>query len=127
MTDRPTIERVLHELYDARGRGDLDGVCAKFTNDAKIRISGASHGNPIAIVAVGAAEFRTWLALLIKSYRLDELTLFSLLVDGQSAAAYWRARVYSRITGGTTPTEFVDLVEFRDDRIASYNEFLISP
>jgi ketosteroid isomerase-like protein len=126
MTDRPTINRVLHELYDARAQGNLDAVCGKFDGDAKFRVAGASRTGPIAIVAVGADELRSWLALLIKSYRLDELTILSLLIDGQNAAVHWKARIYSRVTGATTPTEFADLVEFRDDRIASYTEFLVS-
>jgi ketosteroid isomerase-like protein len=126
MTDRVTINRVLRELYDARARGNLVDLCGKFDSDAKFRVAGASRSGPIAIVAVGAEELRSWLALLIKSYRLDELSLLSILIDGQNAAVHWKARIYSRVTGVTTQTELADLIEFREDRIASYTEFLVS-
>jgi len=33
--------------------------------------------------------------------------------------------IHSKITGVTVPTELVDLVELRDDRIVTYSEFFV--
>ena len=125
MTDRPEIENLLRELYSARARGDLDGVCRTFSNNAKFQIAGASHASPISIAAVGINEIRSWLALLIKTFQLKDQTILSMIIDGAQAAVHWRTKIYSRITGATVLTELVDLVQIRDGRIASYIEFLV--
>jgi ketosteroid isomerase-like protein len=62
---------------------------------------------------------------MIKSFKLSEQSVLTMLVDGQQAAVHWRAKVYSRITGTTVQTELMDLVHVRDGRIASYIEFFV--
>jgi ketosteroid isomerase-like protein len=124
MMDRPEIDRLLRELYGARARADLDGVCGTFSHDAKFRIAGTSHGSPIAITALGVDEIRQWLLPMIKSFQLTDHTIQSIIIDGTKAAVHWRARIHSRITGETVLTELIDLVQVREGRIASYTEFL---
>jgi ketosteroid isomerase-like protein len=126
MIDRLEIDRLLRELYDARARGDLDGVCRTFSHDAKFRIAGTSHGNPVAITALGGDEICQWLALMIKSFQLTDHTIQCIIIDGTEAAVHWRARIHSRITGATVSTELIDLVQVREGRIASYTELFVS-
>jgi len=123
MTERSTTEARLRELYAARVRGDLAGVCACFSDEAQLRFAGASGANPVAASARGAGEFRHLLAIMLKSFTLTEFATLSILVDGARAAVHWRARIHSRITGASVQTEFADLVELRDGRILSYTEF----
>jgi ketosteroid isomerase-like protein len=125
MTDRSEIDRLLRALYAARARGDLDEVCRSFTDDARLRIGGASHASPIAIVANGVGQFRPWLALMIKTFEVSDLVVLSVIIDGERAAAHWQARILSRVTGAAVFTELVDLVQIRDGRIASYTEFFV--
>lgn len=126
MTERVDTERLLLELYAARVRGDLAAVCATFTNDASFQVAGAgSNASPVAMKAVGVAEFRPLLAIMIKSFKLSEQTILSMLIDGGKAAVHWRAKIHSRIAGTTVLTELVDVVEVRDGRIASYTEFFV--
>jgi ketosteroid isomerase-like protein len=125
MTDRLEIDRLLRELYAARVRGDLDGVCQTFSRDAEFQIAGASHTSPIAITAVGIDEIRSWLALMIKTFQIHDQTVLALIIDGVKAAVHWRAKIHSRITGAAVVTELVDLVQIRDGRIASYTEFFV--
>ena len=63
MADRVEIERLLRELYAARVRGDLDGVCRAFSNDAALQIAGAGNVSPIGVKCVGIAQFRPLLGL----------------------------------------------------------------
>ena len=125
MTDRLDIDRLLRRLYSARVQGDLDGVCGTFSRDAKFQITGASHVSPIGIVAVGIDEIRSWLALMIKTFQINDQTILSLIIDGAEAAVHWRAKIRSRITGAAVMTELVDLVQIRDGRITSYTEFFV--
>ena len=126
MTERVEIERLLLELYAARVRGDLAGVCATFASDASFQVAGASsNSTPIAMKAVGVSEFRPLLAIMIKSFKLSEQTILAMLIDGAQAAVHWRAKIYSRITGTTVLTELIDVVAVKDGRIASYTEFFV--
>jgi ketosteroid isomerase-like protein len=126
MTGRAEIERLLLELYAARMCGDLTALCAKFADDAHFQVAGASNNaSPVAMTAVGNREFRPLLAIMIKSFKLSEQSILTMLIDGQRAAVHWRAKVYSRISGTTVLTELMDLVEVRDGRIASYIEFFV--
>src|SRR5579862_2471425 len=72
MTDRRDIERLLLELYAARVRGDLPGLCATFTSDATFQIAGASSASPIMISAVGVDKYRPLLAMMVKTFKLRQ-------------------------------------------------------
>ncbi len=125
MGERPQIERLLFGLYDARVGGDLDAVCLSFLPEAVFRFSGAGSTSPTLVTAVGIDEFRPLLSTLIKTFKLSEQTILTMIVDGGKVAVHWRAKIHSRITGVAKLTEFVDLVDVRDDRIASYTEFFV--
>ena len=122
MTDRLTTEKLLRDLYAARLRGDLDGICATFTSDAMFRISGASAAGPMAVTANGVDQFRPLLAIMIKTLPHSDQRILTTLIDGGKAAVHWRVKIFSRITGATVQTELVDMIEVRDGRIASFTE-----
>ena len=125
MTARSEIHCLLQELYAARVRSDLDGLCRIFSTEATFRIAGISrHVSPIAVMAVGINEIRQWLTLLLKTFQIHDQVILTLLIENGRAAVHWRAKIYSRITGTTVPTELVDLVEVRDGHVVSYTEFL---
>jgi ketosteroid isomerase-like protein len=123
MTDREQIDGLLRGLYAARLRGDLDAMCKAFADDAVFQIAGAGQVSAVSNRAVGVAEFRPLLAVMIKTFRLRDHVILDMLIDGTKAAVHWRAGVHSRITGTMALTEFVTLAEIRDARIASYLEF----
>lgn len=121
--ERGEIDRLLRELYAARFRSDLDGICRTFHGDAQLRISGASHGSPIAVRARGIVEIRSWLALMIRTFQIGEPEILSVIIDGAQAVGHWRAKIHSRITGTVVTTELVDVFQVSDGQIASYIEF----
>jgi len=125
LTDRSEIRRLLRELYDARVRSDLEGLCRAFSAEATFKIAGISHhAAPIAVTAVGIGDIRQWLTLLLKTFQVKDQVILSTIVENDRAAVHWRAKIHSRITGITVLTELVDLVEVSDGRIVSYMEFL---
>jgi ketosteroid isomerase-like protein len=124
LTNRSAVDGLLRELYAARVRGDFEGLCRVFCEDAKFRIAGVGQAGPVALTAVGISEIRRWLALLLKTFQLSEQMILSMIVENERAAVHWRAKVCSRITGLTVLTDLVDLVEVKNGRIASFTEFL---
>ncbi len=125
MTERAVAQRIVRELHMARVGGDLAGMCRLFADDGRFEIAGASADKPIAIRAQGLAEFRPWLAMMTKVFRLSDYKLISLIVESPRVAAHWRVDILSKVTGVTVPTELVDLIELRDERIQSYSEFFV--
>jgi len=116
---------MIQQLHAARVGGDLAGLCRLFADQGRFEIVGASADKPIAIRANGLAEFKPWLSMMVKVFRLTDYSLLSLVVEWPRATVHWRADIYSKVTGVTVPTELVDLVELGGDRILSYTEFFV--
>jgi ketosteroid isomerase-like protein len=125
MTDRKAVQALLEDLYAARVRGDVEGVLRTFTDDARFEIAGATYTTPVTIRAVGRAEIRSWLAVLLKTFELSQHDIESLIIEREHAAVHWRVKVRSRVTGAIVPTELIDVVEVRGGRIARYTEFFV--
>ncbi|HEY6925089.1 MAG TPA: nuclear transport factor 2 family protein [Steroidobacteraceae bacterium] len=123
MMNRLDVEKIVKDLHTARIEGRLDAVCALFASGATFKIAGATDGKPIAITAQGNAEIRTWLAVMLKTFKLARYQPLSVVIEGGRAAAHWRVDIHSKITGVVVPTELVDLLEVSDGRITSYREF----
>jgi ketosteroid isomerase-like protein len=123
VAERVVAERLIRDLHAARVGGDLAGMCKLFADQGRYEIVGASADKPIAIRANGLAEFKPWLSMMVKVFRLSDYHLLSLVVEWPRATAHWRTDIYSKVTGVTVPTELVDLFELSNDRILSYTEF----
>jgi ketosteroid isomerase-like protein len=125
VTERGVAERIVRDLHAARVAGDLAGMCRLFAQSGRFEIAGASADKPIAIRAQSLVEFRPWLAMMTKVFRISDYHLISLVVEMPRAAAHWRVNIFSKVTGVTVATELVDLIEVQDDRIQSYSEFFV--
>ncbi len=123
MSERSVAERLIQQLHSARLGGDLAGMCRVFADDGRYEILGASADKSIAIRAQNLAEFRPWLSMMVKVFRLSNYQLLSLTVEAPRAVAHWRVDILSKVTGVTIPTELVDVVQISGERIAAYTEF----
>lgn len=123
MSERNVAERIIQQLHAARVAGDLAAMCRIFADDGQFEILGASADKSIAIRASHLAEFRPWLSMMVKVFRLTNYQLLSLTVEMPRVVAHWRTDIYSKVTGVTVPTELVDVVQIGADRIAAYTEF----
>jgi ketosteroid isomerase-like protein len=121
--ERIVAERAIQQLHAARLGGDLAGMCRVFADDGRYEILGASADKSIAIRANNLAEFRPWLSMLVKVFRLSNYQLLSLTVEIPRVVAHWRVDIFSKVTGVTVPTELVDVVQIDGERIAAYTEF----
>jgi ketosteroid isomerase-like protein len=123
VSERIVAERAIQQLHAARLGGDLAGMCRVFADDGRYEILGASADKSIAIRANNLAEFRPWLSMLVKVFRLSNYQLLSLTVEIPRVVAHWRVDIFSKVTGVTVPTELVDVVQIDGERIAAYTEF----
>ncbi len=123
MSERQLAEQLIQQLHAARVGSDLAGMCRVFADDGRYEILGAGADKSIAIRANNLAEFRPWLSMMVKVFRLSNYQLLSLTVEMPRAVAHWRADIFSKVTGVTVPTELVDVVQLNEDSIATYSEF----
>ena len=73
----------------------------------------------------GIGEIRSWLAIMVKTFKLNRREELSTMIDGARSAVHWRADIHSRITGAIVSTELIDLIEVRAGRIVSYIEYFV--
>jgi hypothetical protein len=123
VSERIVAERLIQQLHAARLGGDLAGMCRAFADAGRYEILGASADKSIAIRAKNLAEFRPWLSMMVKVFRLSNYQLLSLTVEMPRAVAHWRVDIFSKVTGVIVPTELVDVVQVEGERIAAYTEF----
>jgi len=123
VSERIVAERAIQQLHAARLGGDLAGMCRVFADNGRYEILGASADKSIAIRAKNLAEFRPWLSMLVKVFRLSNYQLLSMTVEIPRVVAHWRVDIFSKVTGVTVPTELVDVVQIDGERIAAYTEF----
>ena len=69
---------------------------------------------------------RAALSDLIEAFEFKNLEIIDSVVEGAKAAIRIRFTVTSRATGKTAVTESLDLIEFRDGKVASYTQFFDS-
>ena len=123
VSERIVAQRLIEQLPAARVAGDLAGMCRVFADDGRFEILGASADKSIAIRANDLVEFRPWLSMMVKVFRITHYQLLSLTVEWPRAVAHWRADIYSKVTGVTVPTELVDVTQLNEDSIQTYTEF----
>ncbi len=125
MSERHSAERIIGELHAARLAGDLSGMLALFADEGQFVIAGASADKPISIRAAALAEFRPWLAMMTKVFRLSRYERRAIILEWPRASVNWRVDILSKVTGVTVRTELIDLLELRDGKIVSYTEFFV--
>ncbi len=122
MSDRSSVEKLLHEAYAARVRGDIDAIGRIFADNARFEVAGSSQVSAIPARVEGAGV-RPLIGQMIKTFQMSEFRILSMVVEGSKAAVHWRVKVRSSVTGETADTQLVDIIEVKDGRIVSFVEF----
>lgn len=123
---RDEMLRVMGDGYIARMNGDVDKVLAVFAPDAKFTLNAAPSQPTVAVMTEGSGGMRTALTQLVKAFEFKDLKIVDSVVEGSKAAIRIRFTVTSRATGKSAVTESLDLIEFRDGKVASYTQFFDS-
>jgi ketosteroid isomerase-like protein len=123
MSDRESIDALVREAYRRRVAEDVVGVCDMFAPDADFRFVAAPKVQAASFAAAGRPALRPLMEQLVKTFQLKDFQLKTVLIDGNRVAAHWNARVRSSINGQELVTDVLDLMEIRDEKIASFIEF----
>ena len=122
MADKAERETVLHGIYDARMRGDIDGILQHTTDDVQFSIAGCGASSAIPCSVTGTTALRDVLGQLIATLDFSNVRVLDLMVEDDRAVVHWRVDVRSRKSGDMAETEIVDVVRFAGDKVVSYRQ-----
>jgi ketosteroid isomerase-like protein len=121
--DRDQVLEVMRQAYGARVSGNVDAILGVFTSDAKFKLNASAPQQTVALATEGTGGVRNALKQLVDAFEFQSCDIVDSVVEGSKAAIRIRFKVRSRQTDNVAVTESLDLVEFRDGKIASYTQF----
>lgn len=123
MADRGTLEKVVAEFYDARGRRDLEKSMSFFDENCYFRIVGTDNLVPFTQPTGTRAELAEIARQLFDNWDLRDLETVKMYVDGNVAFVHRAGNVEHR-SGTRFHTEMMDKLTFKRGKIVEYLQFL---
>ena len=123
MADKTTLETVIREIYDARMRGDVDGILRHTADNVQFAIAGCGASSAVPCSVTGQQQLRDVMGHLISTFAFSNGRVIDLMIDGDRAIVHWRVQVKAPASGEEAETELVDLVEFAGDKVLSFKQF----
>ena len=123
MADKNTLETVIRDIYDARMRGDVEGIIRHTDDKVEFSIAGCAASSAVPCKVSGQQALRDVMGQLIASFEFRNGRVMDLIVDGDRAVVHWRIQVKAPASGEEAETELVDLVQFAGDKVLSFKQF----
>ena len=123
MTSRSHIEQAVRALWDARLRGDLDGMMKHLAQDAVYAMNARGTGVPaLSSPTKGKAAVRKVFRELLDAWHFENWREVSLLIDGEKAFLHWAAHATCVPTTKSGDFDVFDAFSFRDGAIVDMHE-----
>src|ERR1700739_74198 len=116
---------VVRQAYEARSKGDLEGLMAAFYPDAVFTLVGDNKTFDLAGSVHGHDRLREALRGFIANFDFVERKILSEVVEGDRAAVHSRLVVGYGPTKETRTTDVLDLLTFKDAKIIELIEFAV--
>ena len=123
MGNREVIRDVVRRAYEARGRGDLEGLMTAFHPDAVFTLVGDKRALEVTGSVHGHHAVRDALRGFIATFDFVERQILSETVEGNRAAVHSRLVVRYGPTKETWTADVLDLLTFKDGKIIELVEF----
>jgi ketosteroid isomerase-like protein len=123
MGNREAMMEVTRRAYEARDKGDLEGLLAAFHPDAVFTLVGDEKALEVAGSVRGHPELRESLRGFITTFDFAGREILSDLIEGDRAAVHSRLVVRFKPTGESRTTDILDLLRFQDGKIIELIEF----
>ena len=123
MGNREVILDVMRQAYEARSRGDLEGLMATFHSDAVFTLVGDKKTLDVAGSVHGHDRLREALGGFIANFHFVERQILSEMVEGDRASVHSRVVVRYGPTKETRTTDVLDVLTFKDAKIIELIEF----
>lgn len=119
MENLEEVKARVRRAYAARAAGDVEGTLAAFTSDASLHVNAAGVGaTAMDHRLTGGPALRVAVQNFIENFRFDDYEEISFIAEGDKGALHWRAQIVCIPTGRSAVLDAVDMMRFRDGKIA---------
>ncbi|MCV9996954.1 nuclear transport factor 2 family protein [Pararhizobium sp. YC-54] len=124
MTDRETLEGVVHTFYAARAVSDIAAMMALTGPDFSFRIVGSGKLAPMTQRVSEPAAIDTVVQTLVAQWDMSKLKTTRLYVDGDTVFAHRAGLIRYTPNGKEVETEYIDRFTFKDGKVVDMTEFV---
>jgi ketosteroid isomerase-like protein len=124
MASREAMIETIYRAYDARGKGDIDGLMAAFHPDAVFELKGEKTVFEVAGAVQGHPNVQATLAGLTENFEFMKRDIVTAMVEGDRAAVHSRLKVRFVPKDTVFTSDVLDTFRFRDGKIIELVEFV---
>ena len=124
MASREAMIEMIYRAYDARGKGDIDGLMAAFHPDAVFELKGEKNLLEVAGAVQGHSNVRSALSGFTKTFEFMKRDIVTALVEGDRAAVHSRLKVRFVPKDIVFTSDVLDTFRFEDGKIIELVEFV---
>jgi ketosteroid isomerase-like protein len=123
MATREAMLDTIYRAYDARAKGDIDGLMAAFHPNAVFELKGDKDMLEVAGAVQGHPNVRVALTGFIKTFEFVKRDIVDAMVDGDRAAVHSRLKVRFIPKDVVFTSDVLDTFRFEDGKIIELVEF----
>jgi ketosteroid isomerase-like protein len=123
MASREAMIDTIYRAYDARGKGDIEGLMAAFHPNAVFELKGEKDVLEVAGAVRGHSNVRAALTGFIETFEFMKRDIVDAMVEGDRAAVHSRLKVRFVPKDIVFTSDVLDTFRFEDGKIIELLEF----
>jgi ketosteroid isomerase-like protein len=123
MASREAMIDTIYRAYDARGKGDIDGLMAAFHPNAVFELKGEKDILEVAGAVQGHPDVRTAMIGFIEAFEFVKRDIVDAMVEGDRAVVHSRLKIRFIPKDLVITSDILDRFKFEDGKIIELVEF----
>jgi len=123
MASREAMIDTIYRAYDARGKGDIEGLMAAFHPNAVFELKGEKEVLEATGAVQGLQNVRAAMAGFIEAFEFVKRDIVDAIVEGDRATVHSRVEIRFIPRDVVVTTHILDTFRFEDGKIAELVEF----
>jgi ketosteroid isomerase-like protein len=123
MASREAMIDTIYRAYDARGKGDIEGLMAAFHPNAVFEFKGEKDLLEVVGAVQGHPNLRVAMTGFIETFEFVKRDIVDVMVEGDRAAVHSRVKIRFIPKDVVITTDILDTFRFEDGKIAELVEF----
>jgi ketosteroid isomerase-like protein len=123
MASREAMIDTINRAYDARGKGDIEGLMAAFHPNAVFELKGDKNTLQVAGTVHGHSNVRAALTGFIDAFEFVKRDIIDIIVEDNRAAVHSRLKVRFIPKDIIFTSDVLDAFRFEDEKIIELVEF----
>jgi ketosteroid isomerase-like protein len=123
MASREAIIETIYRAYDARGKGDIEGIMAAFHPNAVFELKGEKEILEIAGDVQGHPNLRAAMTAFVETFEFVKRDIVDAILEGDRAAVLSRVTIRFIPKDVVVTTDMLDTFRFDNGKIIELVEF----